>query len=473
MPDPGNRPTLQCGTGVEQVVSEPAEGSSQTPGTRGIWLRVPASHSVLPRPGWGRRIREERYDRNTVHQSRQGNSSRGDPLSTATKAPAQTKANWAGVVSLGLGIFAIVMAEFLPASLLPRMAEDLGVTAGAAGQSVTVTAAAAAVTALMIAVVLPSADRRRVMLGLTLLAAASNVLVALAPSLPVLLAARVLLGTALGGFWAMAIAVAAHLVPANRLGRALTVVNTGVSAATVAAVPLGAWLGEVLGWRGVFMAGAGAAVLALVLQAAALPRITARAVSGLGALGSTLRSGIVLFGLLATLLISGGHFAGFTYIRPAAESLSGIGASGIALMLLVFGIANFLGTLTAGPVADRSLRLGLLLFPSVLGAGMLLMLMTGWSTAGLFTAAALWGFGFGGVPTTLQTWGARTEPAHLEQIGGLLVVMFNVAIAAGAVIGGILVDGVSPAALLLVGGLSAAAGGLLISCLRRTLTGQL
>jgi len=387
-------------------------------------------------------------------------------VTAAIDAPPRTKADWAAVASLGLGIFSIVMAEFLPASLLPRIADDLGVTAGAAGQSVTTTAVAAAVTAAIISVVLPRADRRRVMIGLTLLANVSNVLVALAPNLLVLLAARILLGVALGGFWAMAIAVAAHLVPANRLGRALTVVNSGVSIATVAAVPLGAWLGETWGWRGVFALGAGAATLALILQAVTLPRIAPGEASGLRALGSTLRSGVVLLGLLATLLIAGGHFAGFTYIRPAVESLSGIDANGIALMLLVFGIANFLGTLLAGPLADRALRPGVLLFPIVLGAGMLVMLVAGGSIAGLFTAAALWGLGFGGVPTSMQTWGARTEPARLEQIGGLLVVMFNVAIAVGAVCGGILVDGVSPDALLLVGGVATIAGGLLIASLR-------
>ncbi|MFD6563188.1 MFS transporter [Micromonospora profundi] len=387
-------------------------------------------------------------------------------MTAAIDAPPRTKADWAAVASLGLGIFSIVMSEFLPASLLPRMADDLGVTAGAAGQSVTATAVAAAVTAAIISVVLPRADRRRVMIGLTLLAIVSNVLVALAPNLPVLLAARILLGVALGGFWAMAIAVAAHLVPADRLGRALTVVNSGVSVATVAAVPLGAWLGETWGWRGVFALAAGAATLALILQAVTLPRIAPGEASGLRALGSTLRSGVVLLGLLSTLLIAGGHFAGFTYIRPAVESLSGIDATGIALMLLVFGIANFLGTLLAGPLADRALRSGVLLFPIVLGAGMLVMLVAGGSIAGLFIAAALWGLGFGGVPTSMQTWGARTEPARLEQIGGLLVVMFNVAIAVGAVCGGILVDGVSPDALLLVGGVATIAGGLLIASLR-------
>ena len=141
-------------------------------------------------------------------------------------------------------------------------------------------------------------------------------------------------------------------------------------------------------------------------------------------------------------------------------------AAGIALLLLVFGIANFVGTAAAGPVADRALRRGMLLFPTVLGAGMLVMLLTGGSIAGMFIAAVLWGFGFGGVPTSLQTWGARTAPNYLEQIGGLLVVMFNVAIAVGAVVGGVLVDGVSTTVLLLVGGISAIAGGLLIVSLR-------
>ncbi|WP_345425610.1 MFS transporter [Pseudonocardia xishanensis] len=253
-----------------------------------------------------------------------------------------------GVGSLGLGIFAIVMSEFLPATLLPRIADDLGVSAGAAGQSVTMTALAAAVSALCIAAVLPRADRRRVMIGLTGLAVVSDLVVALAPNLAVLLVARLVLGVALGGFWAMATAMAAQLVPADRLGRALTVVNSGVAAATVVAVPLGSWLGEVWGWRGVFLLAAGIAVLALSAQATTLPQAPSRAASGLGQLGATLRSRVVLLGLGAILLVFSGHFSGFTYIRPAVESLSGIGAEGLALMLLAFGVAGFVrGTATS------------------------------------------------------------------------------------------------------------------------------
>ncbi|WP_209022034.1 MFS transporter [Nocardioides sp. 503] len=387
-----------------------------------------------------------------------------DPATGTPTGPPQ--ASWAGVVSLGLGIFAIVMSEFLPASLLPRIAEDLRVSEGAAGQAVTTTAIAGALAALLISVVLPRADRRTVMMGLTALAAVSNLLVALAPNLAVLLAARLLLGVALGGFWAMATATASQLVPADHLGRALTVVNSGVALATVAAVPLGSWLGEVWGWREVFVLGAGVAVVALVVQAATLPHVAASASTGLRALGATLRSPVVLVGLFAVLVIFAGHFSGFTYIRPATESLSDLGTGALAGLLLVFGIANFAGTAVSGPLADRAPQVGTFLFPGLLGAGMVLMYATGSSETWLFVAAAVWGFGFGGVPTTVLSWGARAEPDRLEQVGGVIVTACNLAIALGAIVGGALVDGTAADAPLLVGGVAAIVGALTLTSLR-------
>jgi predicted MFS family arabinose efflux permease len=388
-------------------------------------------------------------------------------MTTAPELPDETAtASWAAVLSLSLGILAIVMSEFLPASLLPRIADDLHVSEGAAGQSVTVTAVAAAFSALFISVVLPRADRRWVMIGLTLLAVASNLLVAVAPNLLVLLLARILLGVSLGGFWAMATSMAAHLVPADHIGRALTVINAGVAAATVAAVPLGAWLGDLWGWRGVFVLAAVVAFLALLVQVVTLPHVTPDTANGLGALGATLRSGTVVVGLVAILLIFSGHFGGFTYINPAVDSISGIDTGGFAALLLTFGIANFAGTAISGPLADRALRLAVFLFPALLGAGMITMTLSGGSLVGLYVTAALWGLGFGGVPTTVLTWGARVEPNRLEQIGGLIVTACNVAIAVGASLGGVLVDTTADTVPLLVGGVAALAGAAVLTALR-------
>jgi predicted MFS family arabinose efflux permease len=88
-------------------------------------------------------------------------------------------------------------------------------------------------------------------------------------------------------------------------------------------------------------------------------------------------------------------------VSQDAESTSGLAAAGVAVLLLVFGLAAFLGTALSGPVADRAPLVGVFLFPAVLGVGMLVLLVAGGSSTGLFTAAALWGLGFGGVPTTV------------------------------------------------------------------------
>src|SRR4051812_39134799 len=168
--------------------------------------------------------------------------------------PAPEAANWPAIASLGLGVFGLVTAEFLPASLLTAMATDLGVSAGAAGQAVTATALVGAVAAPSIPVLTRRLDRKLVMLVLTMLLVLSNAIAATASSLLVLLVARVLLGVALGGFWSMAAALAMRLVPEQLFARAMSIFLTGVSIATVCAAPIGAWMGELWGWRSAFVA---------------------------------------------------------------------------------------------------------------------------------------------------------------------------------------------------------------------------
>jgi len=254
-------------------------------------------------------------------------------------------------------IFAIVMSEFLPASLLPVIAGDLRISEGTAGQAVSVTAFAAALSALLMSVRMPRTDRRRVMIGLTLLAAASNLLAALAPSLAVLSGAGSCWASR-GGFWAMTTAMASHLLPADQVGRALTVVNSGVAAATVVAIPLGTWL-----------------------------------------------------------------------------------------------------------VADRAAHAEMFSSPGSWASGCSSCNLVASSSAGLFVGAA--GFGFGGVPTTILTWGVRDEPARLEQVSELIVMVWNVGIAAGATVGGVPMDGLSASAPLVAGGVAVIAGtALLVSASR-------
>jgi DHA1 family purine ribonucleoside efflux pump-like MFS transporter len=156
---------------------------------------------------------------------------------------------------------------------------------------------------------------------------------------------------------------------------------------------------------------------------------------------------------------------GFTYIRPAGES-TGLDAGGIAMLLLVYGVAVFIGNIVAGPLADRRLRFTVIFFPIVLGGSMLAFAATGGTLVAAFAFVVSWGLAFGAVPTLVQTWFATVEPDRLESIGGLVVTSFQIAIALGAALGGLLVDTVGVDRSLVVGGIAAIVGGILLGAMR-------
>lgn len=395
-----------------------------------------------------------------------------DTLSTPTQSPAASTtpavrpAAWLAVVSLGLGIFTLVASEFLPASLLSPIAADLGITEGVAGQLVTATSIIGIIGGPLVVSSLPRLDRRWVMAGLTTLAIASNVLVAIAPVFGLMLAARLLLGMSIAGFWAMSLAVTAQLVPADRLGRAMTIVNTGVSLATIAAVPAGAYFGELLGWRAVFLLAAGAGVLTLAAQLTTLPSVPPSGAPGFRSLVQTALTPVVALGVLAIVLIAGGHFMGFTYLRPAFETIDGLTPALLAVLLMVFGVASFLGNLLAGPLADRRLRVLVLAAPVAIGLGTALLAIAGSGLVMAFVTVFVWGIGFGAVPTMVQTWVAHVAPERLESAGGLIVAAFQIAITIGAGVGGLLVDSVGVQVALIAGGIAAVLGGVALSSAR-------
>lgn len=335
----------------------------------------------------------------------------------ASEAVAPAKPAWRAVYSLGLGVFGLITAEFLPASLLTPMAASLGVTEGMAGQAVTATALVALVTGLLITPATKSIDRRWVLMFFSVLQIISSLLVAFAPNLHVLLMGRLLLGIAIGGFWAMSTATTMRLVPADKVPKALAVIFSSVSIATVVAAPLGSYLGSLIGWRNVFVLCILPSMLALLWQLWVLPSMKPESSGSLSTLFRVLRRPGMIGGMLATILIFSGHFAFFTYLRPFLETVGQASVETISLILLGFGIANFVGTSVAGHLLARNLRLTLALVPFAMGVLALMMVAFGHLAMLDGLLVALWGFAFGLVPVGWSTWLATTVPDEAESAG--------------------------------------------------------
>jgi DHA1 family purine ribonucleoside efflux pump-like MFS transporter len=352
----------------------------------------------------------------------------------------RTEPAWGAVVSLALGVFGLVTAEFLPASLLTPMARDLGVSEGIAGQAVTATAIVGAIAAPTMAIITRRMDRRLVMWMLSSFLIVSNLLAAFASSLPMLLIARVILGVALGGFWAMSAAMALRLVPMRLMPRAMSIILTGVSLATVTAAPVGAYVGDVWGWRTAFMIATIVGGMALLVQLVTIPRLPPVGVASFRTLLEVLERPSIRLALLVVLLVASGHFAGFTYVRPFLEKVPVLHIETISLVLLAYGIGGFFGNIVGGIVAERSLKAAVALAPLLIAVAAASMLMLGASPTIAAASVAVWGFAFGAVPVGLQSWLVRAAPDQAESAGGLMVATFQIAIALGAVFGGLLVD---------------------------------
>ncbi|MFJ6549675.1 MFS transporter [Microbacterium sp. NPDC091676] len=374
---------------------------------------------------------------------------------------------YGGLIALMVMGFLLVTAEFLPNGVLTEMADGLGVTPGQAGQTVTVTALVGLFVAPTVGLVFPRLDRRSLLVWMALAAAVSNLVVAIAPNLVVVLLARFLLGAAISAYWTMSITVAARLAGPEHLGRGVMFTSAGVSLATVAGVPLGVMLSEVVDWRAVFaIAGVLMVVLAVALRWA-LPTVPAERASSLRLLVDTVRRPGIGLGMVGHVLVVLGHFLAYTYVRLALERIPDVDASTIVVLLALFGVGGLLGNLSIGLVIDRSFAFFAVFAPLVISAAVLSMVLFSGSIIGIGAVVLLWGFFFSSWLIVVNTWVGYRMPDRLEAGGSLVVVGFQGAITLAAGVGGLLVDTLSVELVYTIGAVSLLAGAVLFGLSNR------
>ncbi|MDQ4214945.1 MFS transporter [Microbacterium capsulatum] len=387
------------------------------------------------------------------------------PVPTAAVAPARL--NYGALLAMMTTAFLLVTAEFLPGGLLTDIATAIGVTPGQAGQMVTVTALAGLIVAPTIGLLLPRLDRRSLLVWMAVGAAVSNLVVAIAPSLPLLLLARVLLGASLSGFWSMSVTVAAGIAGQERLGRAMMFTAGGTSLATVAGVPAGVLLSQVVDWRGVFGIASAASVLLAVALRILLPSVPAEGAARLTTLVDTFRRPGIGLGIVGHVLVVLGHFLAYTYIRLALERVqapgghAAIGADTVILLLALFGIGGLVGNVLIGLVVDRHYRMLAVVTPLALAAMVLLMIALSGSLWAVGAVAFVWGVFFASWLLIVNTWIGHRMPDRLEAGGSLVVMGFQAAIMTAAGVGGVLVDGIGIAQVYVVGAAALVVGAVL------------
>ncbi|EHL97277.1 transporter, major facilitator family protein [Acetobacteraceae bacterium AT-5844] len=344
--------------------------------------------------------------------------------------------------ALTAGAFGIGVTEFVIMGLLLEVSTDLGITIAAAGLLISGYALGVVVGAPLLTALTARWPRKAVLMGLMVIFILGNAAAALAPSYGLLMGARILTAFAHGTFFGVGSVVATGLVAPERRASAIAIMFTGLTVANILGVPFGTWLGQHFGWRATFWAVTAIGIAALAVLALLVPRDKAapEAMDWRADLRAMMRRPVLL-GLLTTVLGYAGVFAVFTYIAPALTGITGLPASWVSPVLLVFGGGLILGNLLGGRLADRHLN------RTVLGSMLALAIVLGLMGFALHNTVAAVVFvgllGAAGFATVapLQMWVLqKAEGAGQSLASSLNIAAFNLGNALGAWIGGVVID---------------------------------
>ncbi|MFD6090904.1 MFS transporter [Oerskovia sp. NPDC060338] len=353
----------------------------------------------------------------------------------ADAPPSGTRFPLLPLLALAATGFVTLLTEVLPAGVLPALGADLGVSASAAGQTVTVFAIGAIVAAIPLSRATARWPRRRLLLTTIAGFVVANTVTAVSSSYALTLGARFAAGLVAGLTWALLAGYARRLAAPEQAGRALAIAMGGAPLALALGVPAGTALGATVGWRWAF-----GAMTILSLGLAAWVRWGVRDFPGEPRgtqvpIGRALR----LPGVAPVVVVTGLTVLAYnvfsTYVAVFLEDV-GLGAQ-TGVLLAVLGATSFASLVVIGALIDTHLRVMTVLAASLLGAAGLTLAVAADSPVAVYAAVAALGFAFGGSGTLFQTALARAAGPAADVAQSAFVTSWNGALALGGIVGGV------------------------------------
>lgn len=359
-------------------------------------------------------------------------------------AAAEGRLPLASLLALAMAAFITILTEALPAGLLPQMAQSLAVSEAWVGQTVTIYAIGSLMAAIPLTAATQGLRRRPLLLAALAGFVLANTVTTLSTSYALTMTARFLAGVSAGVLWALLAGYAARMVPDHQKGRAIAVAMVGTPLALSLGVPAGTFVGNLVGWRVCFGIMSGLALVLMLWARFKLPDFAGQAAGR----ALSLRQVFTLPGvrpvLVAVLAFVLAHNVLYTYIAPF------LSAAGMAqrtdAVLLVFGVASLLGIWVVGVLIDRRLRAMTLGSIGVFAMAALALGVARDVPGVVYVAVAAWGVAFGGSATLFQTALAKVAGSAADVAQSMLVTAWNLAIAGGAIVGGVLLERVGAGA---------------------------
>ncbi|MET1029694.1 MFS transporter [Domibacillus tundrae] len=358
----------------------------------------------------------------------------------------KSNGNTFALFALAATFFGVGVTEFISVGVLPSVGNAFNISTSTAGLIVSMYALGVAVGGPILTSLTAKVSRKKVLLSMIVLFIIGHIITAVAPIFSIVLAGRILSAFAHGVFFAIGSTVAASLVPKNRQASAIAFVFGGFTVATAIGAPLGTYISDIFGWRFPFYGIAFIGLIALILNAIAIPsqQLKTETPPSYRDQFKLVGNRRILLILAVTILGYGGTFVTFTYLSPILQDIMGIDAKNVSIILFVYGIAIAIGNAIGGRLGDRKPLKALLSMFIVQAVILLIFTFTApFKVVGLITVIAMGLLAFMSVPVLqsyVLTLAQRYVPSAVDVASSLNIASFNGGIALGAYVGGITTD---------------------------------
>ena len=249
--------------------------------------------------------------------------------------------------------FMLGMSEFIMVGILPDIAAGLKVSEVTVGNLVSLFALVyAPVTPLgsALSARFPRFATHLTLVGVFLL---GNVLCAFAPNYGVLVIARILIALVSGTLVAIAMTYAPDVTTERYRTKFIAWVFSGFSIASVVGVPVGTWVANVFGWRWAFHLVNVLTVVLIVLMVIVLPRNSHIVKIGFLPQFRLFFDRRIQLGVLDVVFGAAASYVFYTYLTPIMRDEVHVPEQWVSLGLVVYGVACLWSNLHSGKLADR------------------------------------------------------------------------------------------------------------------------
>lgn len=352
------------------------------------------------------------------------------------------------LLALAISAFAIGSTEFISVGLIPMLMQDFNVSLSQAGLTVSLYAIGIVIGAPILTLLTGTLNRRTLMLLTMTIFMIGNLITAFAPTFMILLLGRFIASLAHGLFMSVSSLIAAAVVPAHRRASAIAIMFTGLTVATVTGVPLGTFIGQQTSWQWSFIFITVIGLIGFIANAFLIPNsLPIPGKADPKGIMRVLKQPAIRAILLMTIFGYGAPFVVYTYLTPILNIQMGWSMSNIVMILVVYGIMVAIGNTLGGKWTNHhTLNVLIRILTGLVGAMLIFLLVQSTHWFGLVAVLLMGLFAFMSVPglqLMVMDQANKLVPEDMTIAAALNISAFNIGIAFGSTLGGVVSSALS------------------------------